>query len=68
MNNIPKQLGMYSALFAGLFTILFGIFVVLNNQMVYFTTVLFLAIHAAVPSLHLVMAKHFLGIEAESKK
>jgi hypothetical protein len=42
VSNYSKHLGMYSGLLAGLLTILFGIFVVLNNQMVYFTTVLFL--------------------------
>ena len=41
--NYSAHLGMYAGLLAGLLTILFGVFVVLNNQMVYFTTVLFLA-------------------------
>ncbi len=42
--NYSKHLGIASGFLAGLLTILFGVFVVLNNQMVYFTTVLFLAI------------------------
>jgi hypothetical protein len=34
----------------------------------WFLLAIFAAIHAIVPSMHLVVAKHFLGIEAESKK
>jgi hypothetical protein len=34
----------------------------------WFLLAIFAAIHAIVPSIHLVAAKHFLGIEAESKK
>ena len=29
---------------------------------------IFAGLHAIVPAMHLVVAKHFLGIEAESKK
>jgi ABC-type amino acid transport system permease subunit len=34
----------------------------------WFLLAIFAIIHAIVPTLHLVVAKHFLGIEAESKK
>jgi hypothetical protein len=34
----------------------------------WFLLAIFAAIHAIVPSMHLVVAKHLLGIEAESKK
>jgi hypothetical protein len=34
----------------------------------WFLLATFAAIHAIVPSMHLVVAKHFLGIEAEIKK
>ena len=34
----------------------------------WFLLAIFAIIHAIVPSLHLVVAKHFLGIEAESKE
>ena len=34
----------------------------------WFLLAIFAAVHAVVPNIHLVVAKHFLGIEAESKK
>ena len=34
----------------------------------WFLLAIFAIIHAIVPTLHLVVAKHFLGIEVESKK
>jgi hypothetical protein len=34
----------------------------------WFLLAIFATIHAIVPTMHLVVAKHFLGIEAESKK
>jgi multisubunit Na+/H+ antiporter MnhG subunit len=34
----------------------------------WFLLAIFAAIHSVVPSMHLVTAKHFLGIETESKK
>jgi len=34
----------------------------------WFILAIFAAIHSIVPSMHLVVAKHFLGIEAEGKK
>ncbi len=34
----------------------------------WFLLAIFAGLHAVVPDIHLVMAKHFLGIEAESKK
>jgi hypothetical protein len=38
------------------------------TSLAWFLLAIFAVIHAIVPTLHLVMAKHFLGIEAESKK
>jgi hypothetical membrane protein len=57
MSNWSKQLGIYSAILAGLLTILFGVFVALNNQMVYFTTVLFLAMAVVMMAISL---KYFI--------
>lgn len=34
----------------------------------WFLLAIFAAVHAIVPSMHLVAAKHFIGIEAEGKK
>jgi hypothetical protein len=34
----------------------------------WFVLAIFAILHAIVPTMHLVVAKHFLGIEAESKK
>ncbi len=34
----------------------------------WFMLAIFAVVHAIIPSMHLVMAKNFLGIEAESKK
>jgi multisubunit Na+/H+ antiporter MnhG subunit len=34
----------------------------------WFLLAIFATIHAVVPTMHLVMAKHFLGIEAETKE
>jgi hypothetical protein len=34
----------------------------------WFLLAIFAIIHVIVPTMHLVVAKHFLGIEAESKK
>jgi len=38
------------------------------QPMIWFLLAIFASIHAIVPSMHLVVAKHFLGIEAETKK
>jgi len=38
------------------------------TSLAWFLLAIFAAIHSVVPSMHLVTAKHFLGIEAESKK
>jgi hypothetical protein len=38
------------------------------TSLYWFLLAIFAALHAIVPSIHLVMAKNFLGIEAESKK
>jgi hypothetical protein len=43
MNQYSRSLGMVSSLLSALLTALFAIFVALNNEMVYFTSVLFLA-------------------------
>jgi len=58
--NYSKSLGLFSGLMAGLLTILFGVFVVLNNQMVYFTTVLFLAM---VVVMMIISLKSFIAPE-----
>jgi len=38
------------------------------TALTWFLLAIFAAIHAIVPSIHLVAAKHFLGIEAENKE
>jgi len=38
------------------------------TSLAWFLLAIFAAIHSIVPSIHLVGAKHFLGIETESKK
>jgi hypothetical protein len=38
------------------------------QPMIWLLLAIFAAIHAIVPSMHLVVAKHFLGIETESRK
>jgi hypothetical protein len=38
------------------------------QPMIWLLLAIFASTHAVVPTLHLVVAKHFLGIEAESKK
>ena len=38
------------------------------TSLAWFLLAIFAIIHAVVPTMHLVMAKHFLGIEDESKK
>ena len=38
------------------------------TSLAWFLLAIFAAIHSVVPSMHLVTAKHFLGIETESKK
>ena len=57
--SYPKYLGMSSALLAALLTSLFGIFIVLNNPMVYFITCLFLAMSVVVMAISL---KSFVNI------
>jgi hypothetical protein len=36
--------------------------------MIWLLLAIFASLHAIVPTMHLVVAKHFLGIEAENKK
>ena len=38
------------------------------TSLAWFLLAIFAAIHSVVPSMHLVTAKHFLGIETETKK
>jgi hypothetical protein len=38
------------------------------TSLTWFLLAIFAAIHTIAPSMHLVVAKHFLGIETESKK
>jgi len=38
------------------------------QPMIWLLLAIFASLHAIVPTIHLVVAKHFLGIEAESKK
>jgi len=38
------------------------------EPMSWFLLAIFASVHAIIPAMHLVVAKHFLGIEAESKK
>jgi hypothetical protein len=38
------------------------------QPMIWLLLAIFAILHAVVPTMHLVMAKHFLGIEAESKE
>jgi uncharacterized protein (DUF983 family) len=38
------------------------------QPMIWLLLAIFAILHAIVPTIHLVVAKHFLGIEAESKK
>jgi hypothetical protein len=38
------------------------------QPMIWLLLAIFASLHAIVPAMHLVVAKHFLGIEAESKK
>jgi hypothetical protein len=38
------------------------------QPMIWLLLAIFACLHAIVPHMHLVVAKHFLGIEAESKK
>ncbi len=38
------------------------------QPMIWLLLAVFAGLHAIVPSIHLVVAKHFLGIETESKK
>jgi hypothetical protein len=38
------------------------------QPMIWLLLAIFSSLHAVVPSVHLVVAKHLLGIEAESKK
>ena len=38
------------------------------QPMIWLLLAIFASIHAVVPAVHLVVAKHFLGIEPESKK
>jgi len=38
------------------------------QPMIWLLLAIFASIHAVVPTMHLVVAKHFLGIETESKK
>ena len=38
------------------------------QSMIWLLLAIFASLHAIVPTVHLVVAKHFLGIEAESKK
>ncbi len=38
------------------------------QPMIWLLLAIFAGLHAIVPAMHLVVAKHFLGIEAESKK
>jgi hypothetical protein len=38
------------------------------QPMIWLLLAIFAGLHAIVPGMHLVVAKHFLGIEAESKK
>jgi hypothetical protein len=37
------------------------------QPMIWLLLAIFASLHAIVPTIHLVVAKHFLGIEAESK-
>ena len=57
--NCSKYLGVSSALLAALFTTLFGVFIVLNNPMLYFITCLFLAIAVVVMVISL---KSFISL------
>jgi hypothetical protein len=38
------------------------------QPMIWLLLAIFDSLHAVVPTMHLVVAKHFLGIEAENKK
>jgi hypothetical protein len=38
------------------------------QPMIWLLLAIFASLHAIVPTMHLVVAKHFLGIEAENKK
>jgi hypothetical protein len=38
------------------------------QPMIWLLLAIFASLHALVPTMHLVVAKHFLGIEAERKK
>jgi hypothetical protein len=38
------------------------------QPMIWLLLAIFASLHAIVPHMHLVVAKHLLGIEAESKK
>jgi hypothetical protein len=40
----------------------------LLQPMIWLLLAIFAGLHAIVPAMHLVVAKHFLGIEAENKK
>lgn len=62
MNKNSKYLGIFSSLLAALLTTLFGIFVVLNVKLIYFTLVLFLSINVVMMILSL---KTFIVPEKE---
>ena len=48
MNRYSKNLGIFSSVLAALLTTLFGVFVVLNDKLIYFTSVLFLSISVVI--------------------
>ena len=48
INQNAKYLGVYSSLLSALFTIAFGVFVILNNETIYFTSVLLLSLSVVI--------------------
>ena len=65
--------GSVSTYLSILFAVLGIIGDVLNTTLILQPTIwillaIFASLHAVVPEMHLVVAKHFLGIEAETKK
>lgn len=62
MDQFSKNLGIFSSLLAALLTTLFGVFVVLDNKLIYFTSVLFLSISVVIM---IISMKTFIPPEKE---
>ena len=62
MSQYSRNLGIFTSLLAALLTTLFGVFVVLNDKLVYFTSVLFLSISVVIMIFSM---KAFIPLEKE---